>query len=167
MSGDEYDLQWVTNRKECDSLLNEIIEISRQLKFDAEIAVPVPQEYLTNIIKLTGEAFSFLNGRKWGYHVVTALTLRESMGFTELTSYIEGVSNRALSTRLKEGVELGIVQRTVFSGPPMRTRYSLTPKGRMVATLLTPLAYYMKRELGYLEPHHLPQMGYSGHEDSE
>ncbi len=147
----EANIPWVTNRDKCDELFSEVFEKARQLEFADELCVLIPDELLSTVVTLTGEALSFLNGKKWGYHVVTALTLRESMGFTELSSFIDGVSNRALSTRLKECVEMGLVTRKVDPGPPMRTSYSLTQHGRSVATLLTPLVYYMKREMGFLE----------------
>ena len=145
------ELPWVTQKDRCDELFNEIYDRSRLLEFDEELSKIIPDQILTDIIALTGEALSFLNGKKWGYHVVTALTLRPSMGFNELVSVIQGVSNRALSTRLKECTELGLVKREVSAGPPMRTSYSLTEHGRTVSSLLTPLVYYMKREKGFFE----------------
>ena len=67
-------------------------------------------------------------GKRW-----TGLILRALMDgprrFTEITSYVEGLSDRLLSQRLQELEQAGIVERTVYSQRPVLVEYSLTDKG--------------------------------------
>jgi DNA-binding HxlR family transcriptional regulator len=68
-------------------------------------------------------------GRKW-----TGLILRSLMGgprrFTEMATYVPGLSDRLLSQRLHELEEVGIVQRRVYSERPVQVEYSLTTQGQ-------------------------------------
>ncbi len=50
--------------------------------------------------------------------------------FCELTSLVEGLSDRVLSDRLRELETENIVQRIVYPQIPVRVEYQLTEKGR-------------------------------------
>ena len=67
-------------------------------------------------------------GKKW-----TCLILRCLMGeprrFTDMSSYVSGLSDRLLSQRLQELEGAGIVDRRVYPQRPVVVEYSLTPKG--------------------------------------
>ena len=67
-------------------------------------------------------------GKKW-----TCLILRCLMGearrFTEISSYVRGLSDRLLSQRLQELEETGILTRHVYAQRPVVVEYSLTAKG--------------------------------------
>ncbi|MCH7737049.1 MAG: helix-turn-helix transcriptional regulator [Chloroflexi bacterium] len=74
-------------------------------------------------------------GKKWTCLILRCL-LSEPRRFTEISGYIDGLSDRLLSQRLQELEEEGIVQRQVYARRPVVVEYSLTPKGlafRMVA----------------------------------
>ncbi len=153
MEIDISDMPWVGGREKYDKLFDSILEQSEQLAWPEGMGDSgVPEMMLSPLVEMSGKALEFLNGKKWGYHVITAIFMKQEMGFTELSKIIKGVSNRALSTRLKECTEMGLIVRKVDPGPPMRTSYSLTEHGRIVATLIAPLVYYMKREMGLLHP---------------
>ena len=68
-------------------------------------------------------------GKRW-----TGLILRSLMDrprrFTEIMTYVDGLSERLLSERLKELEEAGIVERRVHTGRPVSVEYALTEKGR-------------------------------------
>lgn len=68
-------------------------------------------------------------GKRW-----TGLILRALMDgprrFSEITRYVEGLSDRLLSQRLQELEAEGIVQRQVYDQRPVLVEYSLTKKGR-------------------------------------
>jgi DNA-binding HxlR family transcriptional regulator len=49
--------------------------------------------------------------------------------FCELTSLVEGLSDRVLSDRLRELELEGIVKRIVYPQIPVRVEYQLTEKG--------------------------------------
>ena len=142
-------LPWYDDQECCNLLLDSVITKSEELAWVGMNQFGIPEEYIPSLIATTGNALDFLNGKKWGYHLISALFFKEKVGFAELSTIIEGISNRALATRLKESVAMNLV-KLQDSLLPMRTRYSLTEHGRIVATLLTPLVYYMKRESGTL-----------------
>lgn len=68
-------------------------------------------------------------GKRW-----TGLLLHALMDgprrFCELTSLVEGLSDRVLSDRLRELELEGIVNRVVYPQIPVRVEYQLTEKGR-------------------------------------
>src|ERR1700680_3634797 len=75
------------------------------------------------------EHIAQLLGKRW-----TGLILDSLMGgprrFCELTSSVEGLSDRVLSDRLRELEVEGIVERVVYPQIPVRVEYKLTEKGR-------------------------------------
>lgn len=68
-------------------------------------------------------------GKRWTALVVRGL-LGGSRRFSELSSYVGGISDRLLSQRLKELERAGIVEKRVYPETPVRIEYVLTPKGR-------------------------------------
>ena len=70
-----------------------------------------------------------LLARPWS-GLILGLLAAGGLRFSELESRAHGVGAKTLSARLKELETRGLVLRTVEAGPPVRVRYSLTPKGR-------------------------------------
>jgi DNA-binding HxlR family transcriptional regulator len=69
-----------------------------------------------------------LLGKRWTGLLLNAL-MQGSSRFCELTSLVEGLSDRVLSDRLRELEAEGIVKRVVFPQIPVRVEYQLTEKG--------------------------------------
>ena len=70
-----------------------------------------------------------LLGKRWtGLLLYTLLEGPER--FCELTSTVEGLSDRVLSDRLRELELEGVVERVVYPQIPVRVEYKLTEKGR-------------------------------------
>ena len=69
-----------------------------------------------------------LLGKRWTGLLLAAL-MQGSSRFCELTSLVEGLSDRVLSDRLRELEAEGIVKRVVFPQIPVRVEYQLTEKG--------------------------------------
>jgi DNA-binding HxlR family transcriptional regulator len=69
-----------------------------------------------------------LLGRRWTGALARAL-LPGPLRFSELARALPGVSDRALSQRLKELEAEGVVARRVDTGSPVRVAYELTEKG--------------------------------------
>jgi DNA-binding HxlR family transcriptional regulator len=69
-----------------------------------------------------------LLGKRWTGLLLDAL-LDGPRRFCELTSLVEGLSDRVLSDRLRELETEGIVQRIVYPQIPVRVEYQLTAKG--------------------------------------
>lgn len=58
-------------------------------------------------------------------------TLEEgALRFGEIGERLDAISDRMLSSRLKELEALGLVVRRVLPGPPVRVEYELTDAGR-------------------------------------
>lgn len=69
-----------------------------------------------------------LLGKRWTGLLLNAL-MQGSSRFCELTSLVEGLSDRVLSDRLRELEAEGIVKRVVLPQIPVRVEYQLTEKG--------------------------------------
>ena len=73
-------------------------------------------------------------GKKWTCLILRCL-LAEPKRFTEISGYIDGLSDRLLSQRLHELEEEGIVRRRVYARRPVIVEYSLSPKGLAFRTV--------------------------------
>lgn len=67
-------------------------------------------------------------GKRWTGLLLLAL-MDGPRRFCELTSLVEGLSDRVLSDRLRELELEGIVNRVVYPQIPVRVEYQLTEKG--------------------------------------
>jgi DNA-binding HxlR family transcriptional regulator len=74
-----------------------------------------------------------LIGRRWTGAIIFLL-LASRCRFAQLRDAIPDITDRMLSERLQELEQEGIVERTVLPDPPVRVEYSLTPKGRALAS---------------------------------
>lgn len=70
-----------------------------------------------------------LIGRRWTGAILEILLQAGSLRFSELAGSVPELSDRMLSDRLKELEARGLVERAVYSGPPVRVEYSLTGMG--------------------------------------
>lgn len=70
-----------------------------------------------------------LIGRRWTGAILYALADEGPLRFAELKECVPGMSDRLLSTRLKELESEGLVHREVQAGPGVRVNYELTEKG--------------------------------------
>ena len=68
-------------------------------------------------------------GKRWTGLILDTL-MDGPRRFCELTSTVEGLSDRVLSDRLRELEVEGIVERIVYPQIPVRVEYRLTEKGR-------------------------------------
>jgi DNA-binding HxlR family transcriptional regulator len=81
--------------------------------------------------------FSLL-GKRWTGLIVNSL-LAGPARFSELKRSVPGVTDQMLSERLNELAEAGLVEREVVEGPPVGTRYALTPRGEGLRPALAAL----------------------------
>ncbi len=94
-----------------------------------------------NLLVILDPSFSLLSQR-WVLEILYSLLIKGPLSFNELKK-LTGASSRSLSTKLKSLSRLGLIRRTVISGPPLRTIYSLTETGKTTALLSLPLLYYI------------------------
>ncbi len=76
---------------------------------------------------------SELIGRRWTGAIIYVL-LRARCRFATLREAIPDITDRMLSERLQELEVEGIVERTVIPEIPVRVEYSLSAKGRALAS---------------------------------
>ena len=75
------------------------------------------------------EHASQILGKRWTGLLLLAL-MDGPRRFCELTSLVDGLSDRVLSDRLRELEVEDIVSRVVYPNIPVRVEYQLTEKGR-------------------------------------
>lgn len=69
-----------------------------------------------------------LLGKKWIGLIVFSL-LEKPRKFSEIEQFINGISGRMLTERLKELETEGIIKKEILSTTPIKIEYSLTRKG--------------------------------------
>ncbi len=82
---------------------------------------------LTCACPLYEQAIDLL-GKRWTGLILRALMERPRR-FNEIAAYVEGVSDRLLSERLRELEDAGVVTRVVHPQRPVVIEYVLTEKG--------------------------------------
>lgn len=87
---------------------------------------------------------SELIGRRWTGAIIFVL-LKSKCRFATLRDAIPDITDRMLSERLQELEQEGIVERTVFPDTPIRVEYSLTKKGKALATAFDAIADWAQR----------------------
>jgi len=74
-------------------------------------------------------------GNKWTFLIIRDL-LNGTKRFGELSRSLEGISPRTLTIRLKELEIDGVISKKIYPEVPPRTEYTLTEKGRALASIL-------------------------------
>ena len=91
-------------------------------------------------------------GKKWTCLIVRSM-LDGPRRFSEIASYVVGLSDRVLSERLQELEGRGIVERHVFDQRPVRVEYALTESGLELREVLHALKSWAdKWAVADLEP---------------
>ncbi len=79
-------------------------------------------------------------GSRWALQVLLTLHERDVLRFSELRRAVPGaVSERMLSSTVRDLEQAGLVARRVYPEVPPRVEYSLTPKGESVIPILSQL----------------------------
>ncbi|WP_228181646.1 winged helix-turn-helix transcriptional regulator [Streptomyces anulatus] len=85
-------------------------------------------------------------GGKWKVLILWALNER-TCRFGELRRAVTGVTEKVLSSHLKELEDDGIVHREVYAEVPPRVEYSLTPLGLSLNAALEPLGLWGREHI--------------------
>ena len=85
-----------------------------------------------------------LIGRRWAGAILYSLT-DGPLRFAELKEAVPGMSDRLLSTRLKELEKAGLVTREVQPGARVHVSYELTPKGHSLEPAMGTLREWARR----------------------
>ncbi|GAA4413258.1 helix-turn-helix domain-containing protein [Actinokineospora soli] len=76
-------------------------------------------------------------GDKWTILIITALDLDGTLRFTQLRNRVGGITQKVLTTALRNLERDGLVHREAIPTVPVTVEYSLTDFGRSLATLAT------------------------------
>jgi DNA-binding HxlR family transcriptional regulator len=87
---------------------------------------------------------SELIGRRWTGAIIFVL-LKSRLRFAALSAAIPDITDRMLSDRLRELEEEGIIERTVVPATPVRVEYTLTKKGRALASAINAITEWAHR----------------------
>jgi DNA-binding HxlR family transcriptional regulator len=90
-------------------------------------------------------AFAVL-GKRWSGPVLGCLRPGPA-GFREISRAVGQVSDSVLSDRLSELTKMGLIGRTVTSGPPVSVSYELTDSGRALMPALNQIALWAQEHL--------------------
>ena len=66
--------------------------------------------------------------KKWNCLIIRCM-LSEPRRFSDISNFVDGLSDRLLSQRLQELEESGVVERRVYDTKPVTVEYDLTEKG--------------------------------------
>ena len=86
-------------------------------------------------------------GKRWTGLLLDAL-MDGPRRFCELTTLVEGLSDRVLSDRLRELEAEGIVKRAVYPQIPVRVEYQLTEKGRALKPVVDAIHTWAEQWVG-------------------
>jgi DNA-binding HxlR family transcriptional regulator len=85
------------------------------------------------------ETLRIIDG-KWKMRILVQLTYEGTRRFGELKSLLPGITQRMLTTKLRELENYGIVHRKVYPVVPPKVEYSLTELGRSMQPVLEALS---------------------------
>jgi len=85
-------------------------------------------------------------GKKW-HPVILSVLIEEEKGFNEHKNSVNGISSKVLSENLEELQEKNLIHRKVVSEKPFRVKYSVTPTGKELETVLKELSKWAKKHL--------------------
>jgi DNA-binding HxlR family transcriptional regulator len=80
-------------------------------------------------------------GKKFTIHILRNMQLGQNR-FNQFLDSIEGINPKTLSARLREMEKNGVIERSVFSGTPVRIEYSITKKGIALKPVLDQMAAF-------------------------
>lgn len=89
------------------------------------------------------QASAELAGRKWNAAILLA-SARGASRFSEYRALVDGISDRLLTSRLKELEREGLIVRDVQPTTPVSITYTLTASGFQLISLLHPLVNWSR-----------------------
>ncbi len=89
--------------------------------------------------------------KKWVIQIVNAIVVLKNPYFNDLKNYIEKISSKTLSIRLKELEKLHIISRHVVDTQPIRVLYTITEFGVGLFTTLMPFILFFINPKPFME----------------
>lgn len=98
-----------------------------------EIACPVEKTIL-------------LIGNKWTLLIIRELVMANGpLRYNEIAKALPKISSRTLSSKLKNMVNYGIIEKNIIDDSPIKVEYSLTEKGRQLHKVTRPMAEWSEK----------------------
>lgn len=85
--------------------------------------------------------------KKWLLDILYFARIKERPYFADFQKNLDNINSRTLTNRLQEMEELGMINRTVQTGKPIRVYYELTDFGMGIYELLMPLNIFIADNL--------------------
>ncbi|OCA81280.1 winged helix-turn-helix transcriptional regulator [Pseudobacillus wudalianchiensis] len=92
-------------------------------------------------------------GKKWNGLILHYLSLYNDgdAHFTDMKRDLLDITPRALSLKLSELIEYGLVEKRVTGGSPVVISYRLTEKGQSLAAALKPIQQWAQKHMNLEE----------------
>lgn len=126
---------------------DEVVRSTCQFSKDVGDVVRGDPVNLAGILSALSQAASHVF-RKWNVEVLYLLSVENELRFSEVRSFVPGISSRSLSLKLDEMEQLGLVRRRVSDDKPPHVLYSLTEGGRTMTRLSLPMALSLLMDHG-------------------
>lgn len=81
-------------------------------------------------------------GKKFTIHILRNMIRLEQTRFNQFLDSIEGINPKTLSARLREMERNGLIERSVFSGTPVKIEYFVSKKGQALKPILEQMAAF-------------------------
>lgn len=107
---------------------------------------------LTELSACPVETTLALIGSKWQVLILRDLLLHGTLRFKELQRSIGTISQKVLTSNLRDMEDAGIVNRKVYAEVPPRVEYSLTPLGESLKPVLDAMWTWGESYKATLEP---------------
>lgn len=91
-----------------------------------------------------------LAGRRWSGAILYA-GVAGARRFVEYRRYVDGISDRLLTQRLRELERQGFIAREVVPTMPVQIRYAPTPAGAELVSALQPLGEWGRKHYDVVE----------------
>lgn len=93
-------------------------------------------------VNVTKKVFS-----KWSVEIILSIYSLRSAGFGDLKRLLHGISSQVLSKKLRDLEGLGFLRREVIRSRPPKVKYSLSPKGELLAKIGEPVVLYLRKSI--------------------
>ena len=136
-----------------DEIWGEMLEMIPKMRNVIRNAIRKDQEYTVHgkVIQkmerdLIRERLDMLR-RKWILDILYFAHIQEKPYFSDLQKGLEGINSRTLTNRLQEMEDLGMLNRVVQTGKPIRVYYELTDFGLGIYEILVLLNVFIALKL--------------------
>ena len=90
---------------------------------------------------------------KWGLLILSILSQGGTVRFNQFQKSMPDISPKVLSSTLKTLETDGLIKRKIYPTVPPKVEYSLTPIGKELVELLTPIVKWAKTHFEEINEH--------------